>query len=189
MANSCHGDERTWFLWLAQWSQALCQGNPTLHSRKNSAWFPLPAQWCLLGIDRSASREVTYLRIRSVLLAELRKMKPACQGNVPRTKAWTFLPHQGPGGKHLCSNANSCFLGFSILKISMQYHKTGSLYFQITIQSCWHVLFLQVVNFIKGYSLCLDSFSSSRPPLPLMTESVWDMSDSDMPDANSQKLY
>lgn len=126
MANSCRGDESAWFLRMSQWSQVLCHGNLILHSQKTSASFPLPAHQCLLGIERSASREVTCLRIRSVLSAELGKMKPACRGNAPCTKVWILLPRQGPGIRHLCSNANSCFLGFSVLQISMKYNKTGS---------------------------------------------------------------
>lgn len=174
MANSCCGDESTWFLRLSQWSQALCQGNPILHSQKNSAWFTLPA----------------HLRILSALPAKLGKMKPACQGNGPCTKAWIPLPPQGPGVRHLCSNANSCFLGFGVLQMSLKYNKTGSQYFHITAQSWWQTPFLWLVCFVRSYSICLDSFSSSYdPPPPVMTESIWDTSDSDMPDTNSQKLY
>lgn len=151
MANSCCGDESTCFLRLSQWSQALCQGNPILHSQKNSAWFTLPA----------------HLRILSALPAKLGKMKPACQGNGPCTKAWILLPPQGPGVRHLCSNANSCFLGFGVLQMSLKYNKTGSQYFHITAQSWWQTPFLWLVCFVRSYSICLDSFSSSYDPLLL----------------------
>jgi len=41
-ANSCCGDESTWFLRLRRWSQAVCQGNPILYLRKPQPDFPCP---------------------------------------------------------------------------------------------------------------------------------------------------
>lgn len=109
-------------------------------------------------VERSAISEVTSLRISRAggRRNHLAKEMPFC------TKAWILLPHQGPGVQHLWGNADVCVRGFSVLQISMKDNKTVSQYFQIT---ALQLPCLWPEHFIKGYSLCLKSFSSSYDPL------------------------